>query len=167
MTEAEILDAMRFVWERIKIVIEPSSAVAVAPLLNGKLDVRRTARRRHPERRQRRSRAVVPGAEGDAGLKPAGRGGIGQNPRSTVNSRHQVRWRSFVATHALSRSERRHWCISRDSPWRSSTSFVDFRSEAVIFSELGLILYSVHDLIPCMDYAPWTPRRPSVAGRAS
>ena len=30
---------MRFVWERIKIVIEPSSAVAVAPLLNGQLDV--------------------------------------------------------------------------------------------------------------------------------
>jgi len=36
-SEAEILDAMRFVWERIKIVIEPSSAVAVAPLLTGKL----------------------------------------------------------------------------------------------------------------------------------
>jgi threonine dehydratase len=26
---------MRFVWERLKIVIEPSSAVAVAPLLDG------------------------------------------------------------------------------------------------------------------------------------
>jgi threo-3-hydroxy-L-aspartate ammonia-lyase len=37
VTEAEIIDAMRFVWERIKIVIEPSSAVAVAPLLTGKL----------------------------------------------------------------------------------------------------------------------------------
>jgi threonine dehydratase len=33
-TEGEIIDAMRFVWERIKIVIEPSSAVAVAPLLS-------------------------------------------------------------------------------------------------------------------------------------
>ena len=31
---------MRFVWERIKIVIEPSSAVAVAPLLTGKIDAR-------------------------------------------------------------------------------------------------------------------------------
>jgi len=30
---------MRFVWERIKIVIEPSSAVAVAPFLTGKLEV--------------------------------------------------------------------------------------------------------------------------------
>jgi len=39
VTEAEILDAMRFVWERTKIMIEPSSAVAVAPLLNGKLEV--------------------------------------------------------------------------------------------------------------------------------
>ena len=27
VTEAEILDAMRFVWERIKIVVEPSGAV--------------------------------------------------------------------------------------------------------------------------------------------
>ncbi len=37
VSEQEIVDAMRFVWERIKIVIEPSSAVAVAPLLTGKL----------------------------------------------------------------------------------------------------------------------------------
>jgi len=37
VSEADILDAMRFVWERIKIVIEPSSAVAVAPLLTGSL----------------------------------------------------------------------------------------------------------------------------------
>jgi threonine dehydratase len=33
-TEAEILDAMRFVWERMKIIIEPSAAVPVAPVLN-------------------------------------------------------------------------------------------------------------------------------------
>ena len=38
-TESEIVDALRFVWERFKIVIEPSSAVPVAPLLNGRLDV--------------------------------------------------------------------------------------------------------------------------------
>ena len=36
-TEAEIIDATRFVWERLKIIIEPSSAVVVAPLLTGKL----------------------------------------------------------------------------------------------------------------------------------
>jgi threonine dehydratase len=35
VSETDIVDAMRFVWERIKILIEPSSAVAVAPLLNG------------------------------------------------------------------------------------------------------------------------------------
>ncbi len=40
VTEAEILDAMRFVWERFKIIIEPSSAVTVAPLLAKKLDVK-------------------------------------------------------------------------------------------------------------------------------
>jgi threonine dehydratase len=28
---------MRFVWERLKILIEPSSAVAVAPLLEGRV----------------------------------------------------------------------------------------------------------------------------------
>lgn len=33
ISEAEIVSAMRTVWERMKIVIEPSSAVAVAPLL--------------------------------------------------------------------------------------------------------------------------------------
>jgi threonine dehydratase len=38
-TEAEILDALRFVWERLKIVIEPSSAVPVAPVLHGQLPV--------------------------------------------------------------------------------------------------------------------------------
>ena len=33
-TEPEILEAMRFVWERFKIIIEPSCAVPVAPVLN-------------------------------------------------------------------------------------------------------------------------------------
>jgi threonine dehydratase len=39
-TESEILDAMRFVCERVKVLIEPSSAVAVAPILNGQLPVK-------------------------------------------------------------------------------------------------------------------------------
>jgi len=39
-TEAEILDATRFVWERFKLIIEPSSAVPVAPVFNGGLLVR-------------------------------------------------------------------------------------------------------------------------------
>ncbi|HVC00305.1 MAG TPA: pyridoxal-phosphate dependent enzyme [Candidatus Dormibacteraeota bacterium] len=37
ISEAEILDAMRFVWERMKLLIEPSSAVAVAGALFGKV----------------------------------------------------------------------------------------------------------------------------------
>ncbi|MBI3670550.1 MAG: pyridoxal-phosphate dependent enzyme [Acidobacteria bacterium] len=37
LTEEEIVAAMRLVWERMKLVIEPSSAVAVAPALGRKL----------------------------------------------------------------------------------------------------------------------------------
>jgi threonine dehydratase len=37
--EAEILDALRFVCERVKILIEPSAAVAVAPIHSHKLSV--------------------------------------------------------------------------------------------------------------------------------
>jgi threonine dehydratase len=33
VSEAEIISAMRLVWERMKIIIEPSSAVALAPVL--------------------------------------------------------------------------------------------------------------------------------------
>jgi threonine dehydratase len=39
VTEQEILQAMRYIWERMKIIIEPSSAVAVAPLLNRHLKI--------------------------------------------------------------------------------------------------------------------------------
>jgi threonine dehydratase len=38
-TESEILEAMRFVWERFKMIIEPSCAVPVAPVLNGQFPV--------------------------------------------------------------------------------------------------------------------------------
>ena len=37
--ENEILPAMRFIWERMKIVIEPSSAVPVAALLGGHIEI--------------------------------------------------------------------------------------------------------------------------------
>jgi len=36
VTEKEIIDAMRLIWERMKIIIEPSSAVAVAAIIKGK-----------------------------------------------------------------------------------------------------------------------------------
>ena len=38
--ETRILPAMRFLWERMKIIVEPSSAVAIAPLLDGQIDAR-------------------------------------------------------------------------------------------------------------------------------
>ena len=38
VTEEEIIAAMRQVWERMKLVIEPSAAVAVAPVLGRQLD---------------------------------------------------------------------------------------------------------------------------------
>jgi threonine dehydratase len=39
-TEAEIIETMRFVWERFKIVVEPSGAVPIAPIFTGRLPVR-------------------------------------------------------------------------------------------------------------------------------
>ncbi|WP_165074547.1 pyridoxal-phosphate dependent enzyme [Paludisphaera rhizosphaerae] len=35
--ETEIVDALRFLWERLKIIVEPSSAVVVAPILDRRL----------------------------------------------------------------------------------------------------------------------------------
>src|SRR5262249_58398910 len=40
-SEASIVRAMRMIWERMKIVIEPSAAVPLACLLEGTLAVRR------------------------------------------------------------------------------------------------------------------------------
>jgi threonine dehydratase len=40
VSEEEIIQSMRFACERLKILIEPSSAVAVAPLLHGHLDTK-------------------------------------------------------------------------------------------------------------------------------
>lgn len=39
VSEAGIVAAMKFVWERVKIVIEPSSAVAVGVLWEKKIDL--------------------------------------------------------------------------------------------------------------------------------
>ncbi|MEX2680069.1 MAG: threonine/serine dehydratase [Candidatus Sigynarchaeota archaeon] len=39
VTEKEIVDAMRFLWERMKIVVEPSGAVSLAGLLSGQVAV--------------------------------------------------------------------------------------------------------------------------------
>ncbi|HEX6928441.1 MAG TPA: pyridoxal-phosphate dependent enzyme [Gammaproteobacteria bacterium] len=40
VTDAEIVTAMRLVWERLKIVIEPSAAVGLAAVLNHAVDLR-------------------------------------------------------------------------------------------------------------------------------
>jgi threonine dehydratase len=40
VSEQGIIDSMRFIWERAKIVIEPSSAVAIAVLWEKKIDLR-------------------------------------------------------------------------------------------------------------------------------
>jgi threonine dehydratase len=37
-SDAEILDAMAFLFDRLKIVTEPSGAIAVAALLSGRID---------------------------------------------------------------------------------------------------------------------------------
>src|SRR5215207_9483271 len=39
VSEPAIIDAMKFIWERAKIIIEPSAAVAVAALWEGKIDL--------------------------------------------------------------------------------------------------------------------------------
>lgn len=39
VSEESIISAMRFIWERMNIIIEPSSAVPVAALMDGKVDV--------------------------------------------------------------------------------------------------------------------------------
>jgi threonine dehydratase len=39
VSEASIAEAMRFLWERMKIMVEPSSAVPFAALMEGKIDI--------------------------------------------------------------------------------------------------------------------------------
>ena len=39
VSDAEIVAAMRFAFERLKLVLEPSGASALAALLHGKVDV--------------------------------------------------------------------------------------------------------------------------------
>ncbi|MCA1759053.1 MAG: pyridoxal-phosphate dependent enzyme, partial [Bacteroidales bacterium] len=40
VSEEKIVEAMRLIWERMKIIIEPSSAVPLAAILEGKVDVK-------------------------------------------------------------------------------------------------------------------------------
>ena len=58
VADEEIVEAMRFLFERMKIVVEPSGASALAALVAGARGARRRARRRRALGRQRRRRAV-------------------------------------------------------------------------------------------------------------
>jgi threonine dehydratase len=40
VTDAQIVEAMRFLWERMKLVVEPTGALATAGVLSGAVDVR-------------------------------------------------------------------------------------------------------------------------------
>jgi len=40
VTDAELVEAMRFLWERMKLVVEPTGALATAGVMSGPLDVR-------------------------------------------------------------------------------------------------------------------------------
>ncbi len=40
VTDAELVEAMRFLWERMKLVVEPTGALATAGVLSGRLDTR-------------------------------------------------------------------------------------------------------------------------------
>ena len=48
---------MFYLWERLKLVVEPTGALGAAAALEGTTPIRGAPRRRHPERRQRRSDA--------------------------------------------------------------------------------------------------------------
>jgi threonine dehydratase len=38
VTEEQIIDAMRFYWERMKLIVEPSGAVPLAGILSGNIE---------------------------------------------------------------------------------------------------------------------------------
>jgi threonine dehydratase len=40
VTDEELVEAMRFLWERMKLVVEPTGALATAGVLSGRCDVR-------------------------------------------------------------------------------------------------------------------------------
>jgi threonine dehydratase len=40
VTDEQIVEAMRFLWERMKLVVEPTGALATAGVLSGAVDVR-------------------------------------------------------------------------------------------------------------------------------
>ena len=68
---------------------------------------------------------------------------------SVIQSRLSLRESSVFALRKLLQTKEHSW---RQSPHAQT----HFRGKALIFSELGLIFPSEHDLIPCMASAFWT-----------
>ena len=40
VTDDDLVEAMRFLWERMKLVVEPTGALATAAVMKGEIDVR-------------------------------------------------------------------------------------------------------------------------------
>ena len=40
VTDDEVLSAMKYAWEKMKLVVEPGASVALAAVLHGKIDVK-------------------------------------------------------------------------------------------------------------------------------
>lgn len=59
VSDDALLDAMRLLWERMKVVVEPTGALGAAALLSGRKPGRRHAGRGRAQRRQRRHGPLV------------------------------------------------------------------------------------------------------------
>jgi 1-acyl-sn-glycerol-3-phosphate acyltransferase/cysteine synthase len=59
VTDAQLVEAMRFLWERMKLVVEPTGALATAGVMSGADRRAQPPRGHHPFRRQRRSQGRV------------------------------------------------------------------------------------------------------------
>ncbi len=57
--EESIVQAMRQIWEVMKLLVEPSGAVSYAAVVEGRIEVSRREHRHHPERRQPRSESLA------------------------------------------------------------------------------------------------------------
>ena len=68
VTEKEIVNAMRIMLQDLKLLIEPSSAVAVAAAAGREVGKQRSAGRHHHLRRQRRSGTVSVSARGNCDM---------------------------------------------------------------------------------------------------
>ena len=74
VSDAEILEAMAFAFERLRLVLEPSGACALAALLAGRVEVGGAPRGRDALGRERRARALrrARGRRGVMNSRPSG-----------------------------------------------------------------------------------------------